>query len=251
MTYAYVGNGALAVNNTTATLPVVAPTGLNDDDILLCQLINKSVTANAFTPPDASWAAVIATEVNDCTTAADDHQYGLYWRRAKATDSGATFNFTKATDDNLLMAGVISAHRGCKRSGSPLNATAAARTETVGAADNVTFPAHDPAGTNCVVLFMAYYGQDVTTFAAAMSADTNPDCTTRYDLESATGNDCSLACTSGTNDGTAVGSRTWASAATTDAGNTGVVFAMDLEPVAGDAPIPNEPNQQRLPICAQ
>jgi hypothetical protein len=194
---------------------------------------------------------VIATEVNDCTTAADDHQYGLYWCRAKATDSGATFNFTKATDDNLLFAGVISAHRGFKKSGSPINATAPARTETAGANDNVAFPAFDPAGANCHVFFMAYYGNDLSAFAAAMSADTNPDCTLRYDLETSSGNDCTLACTSGDNDGANVASRTWASAASTDAGNTGVVFAMDLEPVAGDAPIPNEPNRQIGPLCAQ
>lgn len=224
MAITFVAAGALAENALTVDLVVAAPT-LAGDDIMICALINKSVTANAVTPP-AGWSAVIATEVNDCTTAADDHQFSVYWKRAAAVDSGANFTFSKATDDNNLFAGVIGAWRGAKTAGSPLDATAAARTLTAAGADNVTFPAYDPTSTTVHVIFIAFYGNDATTFAAAMSADTNPDCTTRWDLETATGNDCSIACTSGDNDGSNVASRTWASSSTTDAGNTGVVFAL-------------------------
>lgn len=225
MATTFVGAGALAGNITVATQAIDSHANTLVGDILIAQIVNKSVTANAVSPPDGTWEAVIATEVNDCTTAADDHQYSLFWKRA--TVAGAqSYTFTKATDDNLLFAGVISSWRGALTTSSPLDATAAVRTETAGAADNVTFPAYDPTNTAVHVIFMAYYGNDLTTFAAAMSADTNPDCTLRYDLESALGNDCGLACTSGDNDGSNVASRTWASGSTTDAGNTGVVFAL-------------------------
>ena len=238
MAVTFVGAGALAGNATVATQAISCHASTLTDDILICQLINKSVTANAFTPPDGTWSAVITTEVNDCTTAADDHQYGLYWKRATA-GGAQSFTFTKATDDNVLFAGVISAWRGALTSGSPLDATVAVRTETAGAADNVTFPAFDPTSTVAHVIYMAYYGNDLTTFAAAMSADTNPDCTKQYDLETGTGNDASLACTSGDSDGTAIASRTWASASTADAGNTGVVFALVAQPAA-DALLAND-----------
>jgi hypothetical protein len=221
----FVGAGALAGNATTTSQSIDCHASTLADDILICQLINKSVTANTISAPDGTWTEVITQEVNDCTTAADDHEYALFWKRATAGGT-QSFTFTKATDDNVLFAGVISSWRGAVTSGSPLDGTAAARTETAGAADNVSFPAYDPTETSVHVIYMAYYGNDLTTFAAAMSNDTNPDCTTRYDLESSTGNDCSLACTSGDNDGANVAARTWASGSTTDAGSTGVVFAL-------------------------
>lgn len=223
MPVTFVAAGSFAGNATVATQAIVSP-ACAVDDILICAVINKSVIANAVSPPDGTWTAVIATEVNDCTLAQDDHQYSLYWKRATA--SGATFTFTKATDDNVLFGGVIVAYTGCPTTGNVLDATAAARTETVGAAADVTFPAYDPTSTDVRVVFVAYYGNDQTTFAAAMSAGVNPDCTIDVDVESATGTDCSIAVTSGTNDGTAIASRTWASAATVTAGNTGVVFAL-------------------------
>jgi hypothetical protein len=227
MSVTFVAAGALAVNATVATQAITAP-ACAVNDILICAIINKSATANVVTPPDGTWTAVIATEVNDCTTAADDHQYSLFWKRATA--SGGAFTFTKATDDNVLFGGVIVAYRGALLGASPLDATAAVRTETVAGNDLVTFPAYDPASIDVRVIFVAYYGQDATTFAAAMSADTNPDCTIDVDVESGTGTDCSIAITSGLNDGSSVASRTWSSVASTTSGNTGVVFALVAEP---------------------
>jgi hypothetical protein len=221
MSVTFVAAGALAGNATVATQAIAQPT-CAVGDILICAIINKSVTANVVSPPDGSWTAVIATEVNDCTTAADDHQFSLFWKIATATTGNHTF--TKATDDNVLFAGVMVAYRGT--ASTPLDATPAARTKTAGASDNVSFPAYDPTSTDVRVIFVAYYGNDATTFAAAMSNDVNPDCTIDVDVESGTGNDCSIAITSGLNDGSNVAARTWASSSTIDAGNTGVVFAL-------------------------
>jgi hypothetical protein len=217
----YITVGSLATNITTTTLTITGP-ACNVDDILIAVVINKSA-GNDFGQDDFSWTEIILA-VNNCTTAADDHTVGVYWKRATA--SGGSWTWTKAVDDNLLFAGCISVWRGVLASGNPLDATARGVTFTVGAADDVSFPAFDPTGTDRHILFIAAYGNDATTFADAMSSDSNPDCTTRFDLETAEGNDCTLAITSGDNDGSNIAARTWASNAATDAGNTGVVFAL-------------------------
>jgi hypothetical protein len=220
---------ALNTNISITTLGIVAP-ACAADDILIAAVMGKAATGNTISPPDGSWTEIIQDE-NDCTTAGDDHRFALFWKRAVGGDSGATFNFTKATDDNLLFTGVISAWRGAVTSGSPLDATAAAATKTAGAADNVSFPAFDPTETDSHIIYVAFYGNDATTFAAAMSGDTNPDCTTRFDLETANGTDGTIACTSGdTTDGSSIAARTWASNSTVDAGNSGVVFALKPAP---------------------
>jgi hypothetical protein len=228
VTFAAAG-AALNTNISITTLGIVGP-ACSADDILIAHVMGKQATGNTISPPDGTWTEIIQDE-NDCTTAGDDHRFALYWKRAVGGDSGATFNFTKAVDDNLLFAGVISAWSGAVTSGSPLDGTAAAATKTVGTADNVSFPAFDPTETNSHIIYTAFYGNDNTTFAAAMSADTNPDCTTRFDLETANGTDGSIACTSGdTTDGSNIAARTWASNAAVDAGSAGVVFA--LKPAA-------------------
>jgi hypothetical protein len=108
-------------------------------------------------------------------------------------------------------------------------------TATTTLTDDVSFPAYDPSGpvggaADVHVMFVAFYGNDLTGFSAAMSADTNPDCTTRVDLESSAGTDVTLALTSGNNDGGNIAARTWASNSTANAANTGVVFAVNPEP---------------------
>jgi hypothetical protein len=214
--------GALATTISSQTCAVVAPT-CQSDDILICCIINK-VLAVAISAPDATWTQIYQAD-GDCTTAADDHRAAIFWKRAAQSDSGATFNFTKVSGTDLF-AGVISAWRGCVGWGTPVDLTAVGATVTVGANDNVAFPAFDPTTGETQVLFVAFYGNDNTTFNAAMSADVNPDCTNRWDLETNSGNDCTIACTSGQSDGQNIASRTWASASTVDAGSTGVVFAL-------------------------
>lgn len=219
--------GALATNVVNQTLPLVAP-ACQEDDILIAQVINKALTV-AISAPDATWTQLYQANA-DCTTAADDHRASLFWKRATSASSGATFNFTKASG-TVLFAGVLSAWRGCKVKSTPIDVTPVGATVTVGASDNVSFPAFQPTADEVHAIFFAFYGNDLTTFGAAMSADTNPDCTKRYNVESSAGNDCSLACTSGDNDGSNIASRTWASASTADAGSTGVVLALVAEPV--------------------
>ena len=225
----FVAAGALATNAAVASMAVTAPT-LAANDIMIASLVNKAL-GNVISPPDGTWTEIIQDDA-DCNLAVDDHRFAVYWKRAASGDSGAAFTFTKVTDDNQLFAGVISAWRGCVTTGSPIDGGAAAKTSA--AADNVSFPALWPAGPNEAVVFIAFYGNDLTTFAAAMSSDTNPDCTTRFDLENSGGTDCSIACTSGPLTGAPfVGVRTWASASTTDAGSTGVVFGLKPPTVGG------------------
>jgi hypothetical protein len=221
----FVNAGSLATNITNQTLAVVSG-AYQTNDILIVQVINKALTL-AISAPDSTWTEIYQAD-GDCTTAADDHRAAIFWKRATTDGTGTTFNFTKPSG-TVLFAGVCSVWRGCNPF-MPLDTTARGATVTAAASDNVSFPAFDPTGSECHIIFMAFYGNDLTTFGAAMSNDVNPDCTTRYDLETSSGNDCTLACTSGNNDGSNIASRTWASASTTDAGSTGVVFGLVAKP---------------------
>jgi hypothetical protein len=221
----FVAAGSLVANITNQTLPLVAPT-CAEDDVLFAQIINKALGVAISAP--AGWTQIYQADA-DCTTAADDHRAAIFWKRAASADSGATFNFTKASG-TVLFAGVLSAWRGCNPF-APLDKTAATATTIAAAVSTISFPGFNPVSAECHVVFMGFFGNDLTTAAAAMSADTNPDCTTRYDLESASGNDCTLCCTSGDNDGANVVARTWAMAPTANAGSTGVVFGLVSKPL--------------------
>jgi hypothetical protein len=227
MAVSYVASSSSYAVSSTTNLDIVAP-ACQRDDILIAMVINKALTI-AIVKPDATWTQIYQAN-GDCTTAADDHRAAIFWKRATVSDSGATFRFTKASG-TVQFAGAISAFRGCHASATPMDSTAVGATVTAGANDNVAFPAFDPTDTDNMTVFVAFYGNDTTTFAAAMSNDTNPDCTVQFDFESATGNDSSMAMCCGTNDGSNIAARTWASASGTDAGSTGVVFALD----GGDA----------------
>jgi hypothetical protein len=114
----------------------------------------------------------------------------------------------------------VSTLRDCNRQNSAykVNATAA---------DNVTYGVCKPLAPNAEIVYVAIYGNDLTTFAAAMTANTNPVCVKFLDVESDLGTDVSIAITSGpTTDGTEVATRTWASASTTDAGSSAIIFQL-------------------------
>lgn len=222
-TVTFVAAGSLAVNATLASQAIVAP-ACAANDILIAAVFNKSIAANAISAPDGTWTEVVAQAVNDCTTAADEFRFSLWWKRA--TGSGGSFTFTKATDDNVLFGGVIVAYRGAKTSGNPIHVRTIPYTSTTAPADSVTFPNYSPSYHLIRMVFVAFYGNDQTTFAAAMSDDVNPDCTIDTDQETSTGTDFTIAICSGISDGTPISQRGWASNATVDAGNTGVVFSL-------------------------
>lgn len=221
MAYTFVGAGTPAESATVASIGVVAPT-VAVGDFLLAVIINKAL-ANVISAP-AGWTSISQDQV-DCTTGTEDFRYALFYRVAQSGDSGATFTFTKVTDDNVLFYGIIGAWRGADTT-TPLDVTAVGVTKTTTANANVSFPAFDPTSTDAHVIYVACYSQDLTAFAAAMSNDVNPDCTTRWDVETPTTNDFSIACTSGDSNGAAIASRTWASGASATAGNVGIVFAL-------------------------
>lgn len=223
MAVAFVGNGTLATNTTTASMNITDAAVSSGTYLLIATLIAKSNVD--LQPPDGTWTELI-DGWTDCTAAADDHKFAVFYKTVSSYTGGVAYTFFKDIDDNVLWAGVISTWSGHDPV-SPLDDTAVGSTGTTAAAENVSFPAFDPTGVDSEIVFVAFYGNDLTTFAAAMSSDVNPDCTKRFDLETASGNDATIALTSGpTTDGSNIASRTWASGSTTDAGNTGVVFGI-------------------------
>jgi len=224
VTFRAAGSGA--GNATVATQAIAQPATTQINDILIAVVINKALT-NVMSPPDATWFSIYQAD-GDCTVVADDHRVAIWWKRATA-NGAANHTFTKATDDNVLFYGAIIAYSGCISRGSPIDATAVGATVTAAAGSNGNFPAFDPTATENETVFVCVTGNDLTTFAAAMSSDTNPDCTTRLDVETSTGTDCSIGITSGRNDGSNIAARTWGYAPTTTCGNSAIVFALVAE----------------------
>jgi hypothetical protein len=212
----YVGNGALAATTASASQALAQPT-CSVGDILIAFVFTNGAAQNTISPPDGTWTQIIQDDNSNQESA-------IFWKTATATTGNHTFS--KATNDGSVFGGVIAAWTG-QDSSNPIDTTAANAHHETSFADNVTFNAFDPTSTNAHVIFAAFYANDLTIFAAAMSSDTNPDCTTRFDLETSVGSDFTVAVTSGdTMDGSNIASRTWASNSTSDAGSTGIVFAL-------------------------
>ncbi len=234
MAVTFVASGTLA-SNTDQNRTITAP-ACNADDILICALYYQSSDACTISAPDGTWTEVIAQGLNDTNIVARDIKYALFWKRATA--SGGDFVFSKSVADAYPFGGVILAYRGAETTGSPVDATAPTAKNTSVATQNVSFNAFNPTSTDVRVIFVAYYSDNVTTFAAAMSNDTNPDCTIDTDQETSIGSDFTIAVTSGTNNGDNVAARTWDSGQTTG-GATGIVFALVAEAGGGETVQPN------------
>lgn len=215
--------GALAANATTTTLAIVAPT-LSVDDVMIASINQK---ANQLITPPAGWEVVV--EVNNTTA----QRTSIFWKRAEAGDSGATFNFTKPSDDNILFCGCISAWSGCITTATPIDATAPS-TSANAAADEITYADFDPTETIAFVVAIGTYNEDQTT--AGGIGGTNPTFTNRWDLETPTGADSSIFGDSGSSNGAATGARSQTSTSMTDAINTGILFGLVAAPVAEGTP---------------
>lgn len=235
VTFVAAGATAGAVGNS-ANIP--APS-LVIDDIMVAQIYTNAVLDDVISGP-AGWTQIVQGN----NTAATPHRYSLWWKRAQAGDSGANHTFTK-TGSGAFIGGRISAWRGAGDPDNPFDTTTAAvQTNTTGST-NVTFPAYDPSGSDVQVAFFAFgYNGDITvSFAAAMSSDVNPDCTTRYGSTSFGA--FTIGCTSGTNDGTNIVSRTWATGWAFSGFTTGIVLAFN-NVVPPPPPVPPSPTEFQL-----
>jgi len=208
--------GALAANATTTTLAVVAPTtGVVADDVFICAIQQN---ANQVVSPPANWTLIL--ELNNTA----NQRCGLWWHRVVAGDAGATFNFTKPVDDNLLFCGVIACFSGCKNSGDPTTGAGTPTTSANASSDTVTYATFDPA-IACHVVAVGFYNNDLTT--AGSISGTDPTLTNRWDLETSTGNDGSIFGYSGDSTGAATGARSHSTTSTLDDVNIGVLFGLE------------------------
>ena len=219
MAVTFVAAGALAANATTTTLNIVAPS-LSVDDIMVVAILNKD--NQAITSP-TGWTNFV--EVNNTTA----QRLTLAWKRAVDGDSGATFAFTKPSDNNTLFCGVISAWRGAVTTGSPIDATTPT-TSANASGDTVTYADFDPAETTGHCVAIGVYNDDNTT--AGSISGTNPTLTNRWDLETLTGTDGSIFGYSGDSDGAATGGRTHSTTSSADAINIGCLFGLIAAPPA-------------------
>ena len=226
MAVAFQSVGALAANAATTTLNIVAPS-LAADDIMIAAINNKD---NQVVTAPSGWASVSASNNGA------NQRASIFWKRAVGGNSGATFAFTKPTDNNVLFCGVISAWRGCITTATPIDAT----TPSVSAnasSDTVTYATFDPTETAAFVVAIGFYNQDLTT--AGSISGTDPSFTNRWDLETGTGSDASIFGYGGSSTGAATGARSHSTTSTADDVNIGVMFGL----VAAPAPAASIFNQ--------
>lgn len=208
--------GAIAVDSLNAFVDVVAPS-CSVDDILICVLFGKDNLTHSA--PDGTWT-VIGTQTNNTTGMTTSH----WWKRAVLGSSDATFRFTKSADNNVFFAGLISAWTGAVVSGSPIDTGTPTINSTAVASDTVSYTDFDPVSTDLTIIASGIYNNDLTT--AGTITGTNPTLDNRYDLETATGTDCSMFGFSGVSDGAATGNRSHSTTSMADDINQGWLFGI-------------------------
>jgi len=219
--------GALAADATTTTLAVVAPTFTDSDNknVLIAVILGKD---NQVITAPAGFTKFV--EVNNTTA----QRLTIAWKRAAGGDSGATFNFTKPTDNNILFCGVIGIFSGCLTSATPIDGSTPTTSLNDPAVDAVTYADFDPTETDAYVVAAGVYNNDLTT--AGTISGTNPTLDNRWDLESGTGTDGSIFGYSGASDGAATGARSHTTTSSADAISIGCLFGLIAEPVAARDP---------------
>ena len=219
--------GALADNATTTTLPIVAPTtNVATDDIFVAVILGKD--NQTITVPDGTWTKFV--EVNNTA----NQRMTLAWKRVVPGDAGATFNFTKPTDNNILFCGVILCFSGCLTTATPIDATTPT-TSANASSDTVTYADFNPAETAAFVVAVGGYNNDLTT-AGAISG-TDPAFTNRLDVETNLGTDASIFAYTGSSSGAATGARSHSTTSTVDDVNLGILFGLKAAPLLGVASI--------------
>lgn len=200
-----------AVSGVDTTLALVAPT-LNVNDIIIAQIISQDVDAHLA--PDATWTAIQAEDNGIILRSS------IWWKRAVAADSGATFTFTSfaGVTGNL---GILTVYRGCKVEGSPIGTST---NSTNIAADDVTYATLTPLSNNGAVVACGFYGENATTAGAITG--TAPTMTNVVDVEAVpAGFGLSLFQYWGKlGMGGATGALTNSTTSTTDAINNGMLF---------------------------
>jgi hypothetical protein len=216
----HVENGSFVANATTATLTLTTPGGALEGDILIAVILLKS---NPDFGGPADWNALVNLHRN--TTA---QQLEVWWRRATSADVGPqSYLFSKDADDNILMCGLISTWRGAKATGDPFDTTPPSFSDNP-SQDAVNYATFDPASSDCHVIAVGVYNQDLTT--AGSISGTNPAYVNRWDHETATGTDASGFGYSGDSNGAATGARSHSTTSTADAISIGCQFALLPEP---------------------
>lgn len=133
------------------------------DDILLAVVTNRVSTD--VVGPGGLWNVEI-------TSNGGNGRAYLFWRRAIAGDSGATWTWTRASNSSVPLNGQISAWRGCKKSGSPFIGACVPHYNTSSNA-NINYDSYTP-GVPCLVVALGYYSVTGAGPASFAIAGTDP-----------------------------------------------------------------------------
>ncbi len=207
--------GTLAETASSATLGIVAPTTLPGDLMIALYHANDNLVVTL----PSGWTSF---GQNNNTTA---QTVLVAWKMAGTSDSGATFNFVKSSNNSLLSCGAIITYRNAKI-GYPFDSAGCTYNNNV-VGDNTVFTAyttHAFARANYVM----FYGLGATT--PNSPTGTNVDggtYSTRLDSEATLGITATIAVMQGTlTIPGALGVGTMASSSTVDAISVGALFSV-------------------------
>ncbi len=215
----FVTNNLGTANNNSATLAMTNGTCLENDLLIAYIMSNDNLT---WTAP-AEWTR-LGLQTNNTTAMTAT----IFWKAARAADSGAVFNFVKSANNSLLSFGVIDVWRNA-RMDAPVDANGAIFLANAVAADNINFSSLTPKGDSSKILWVGFYNLSATTYASTMvgTTTTSQVYATNTDVETATGNTASIGvCASRHQSKSATGAGTLATTSTVDAISIGAVIAL-------------------------
>jgi len=215
------GLGSVAANPPTVNITLPA---LIVNDIIVIQVMSKNLTlpANALDTPTGYTEVGTRVTINAVANA-DDMHTAMFWKRATASDSGASVTISRAGTSTLNLEGIAYVFRGCVKSGDPFDAAGIVTNGDINPDTDIEFAAFDPAADRHVVYF-AWHADDVTTTPTDIS-NGGFTFTFRDEQETTVGTDCTSLLWSADHDGTALAAVN--KALTTTAGSSiGYVFAL-------------------------
>lgn len=230
----FVDKGSIASSASTASLNVTAPM-VQAGDTLFCAAFRFGNT-NTFTL--SGWTA-LANQAHG-----GSRSFGLFWKKASAADSGATFALTTAAAQETHA--IIFAMR-TQAPDNPIDPAAVTLRTSSAVGDAINMVTNfDAVGATVHEMVLAIYYDDQTDFSTVPTGD-GGGFILRFDAETSVGNGCTFALCSRDGDGGIFAPGNWASNSVTDNHYVGMTFALNglvessdpavLVDVAGPVPL--------------
>lgn len=157
MAITHVATAGQSAPDTTTSLTLTIPAGVQDGDILVVGLINAGAGDTPSVSDDDTGGNTWAMKVERLNGGSSENG-SLWWKRATSGTASKTITATGFTDS---CAGFVSAYRGCKVSGDPFDQDPV--TEDNGSGDE-SMTGFTPTVDGCLVALAVLCGDNVEVF---------------------------------------------------------------------------------------